>query len=411
MSQPDDVPAVPPLVENGCSRPFEASAAMCRRFQAALATIPELKLGALVGRPGWYTLTAGSVAGVIEVAGVVIDVRPKLPVARLLFLLGYALNRRAWHDEPGWFEQEPSLVDAMAAALARQARAALARGRLHDYIHCEDALRTVRGRIDLGGQIARRFGRGPLLEVAFQEFTDDVLEHRLIKAAVDAVLRWPLRQVATRRLLRHVENQLSTISPLYVHHGRVPEVHYTRLNEHYRSTVELSRLVLKLTGFDARRGAIRASGLLVDMNRLFEDFVTISLHEALAPHGIVLHGQDTRHTLDERERIRLKPDLLLEARGRPVLVGDAKYKRLDVAGLKNADVYQALAYAVALKLPAAALIYPSVESRDDHIVRHAGVHVLVRTLDLSQDGPVLLAEVQTLAAELAQYARVGRAAA
>ena len=60
---------------------------------------------------------------------------------------------------------------------------------------------------------------------------------------------------------------------------------------------------------------------------------------------------------------RLKPDILLATRsGRTALVLDTKYKRLDGAerrlGIAEADVYQMLAYAVALDCPRTLLLYP-----------------------------------------------------
>jgi 5-methylcytosine-specific restriction enzyme subunit McrC len=90
----------------------------------------------------------------------------------------------------------------------------------------------------------------------------------------------------------------------------------------------------------------------------------------------------------------------MERNSVPVMVGDAKYKRLDVSGLPNADVYQALAYAVALGLPAAVLVYPVTEAaEEDHIITNAGVRIAVRTLDLSLSPGALLAKVARLAQE------------
>ena len=115
-----------------------------------------------------------------------------------------------------------------------------------------------------------------------------------------------------------------------------------------------------------------------------------------------MRGQDTRHVLDDDRVIRLKPDLVLERNGVPVMVGDAKYKRLEATGLPNADVYQALGYAVGLDLPAVTLIYPATEAaRADHTITNAGVRIAVRTLDLALPSDLLLAQVAHLAEELA----------
>ena len=47
-------------------------------------------------------------------------------------------------------------------------------GLLQGYRHEEEALHTVRGRIRFNDQVNRRFGVPLLLEVAFDEFTEDI---------------------------------------------------------------------------------------------------------------------------------------------------------------------------------------------------------------------------------------------
>jgi 5-methylcytosine-specific restriction enzyme subunit McrC len=347
-------------------------------------------------------MVAGPVAGVLDIAGVQVEVRPKLQIRRLLFLIGYALNRRFWRNQIAAFAEDDSLVDAVAAAAIRHVSRALARGRLHGYIDREDSLQTVRGRIQIGRQLSRWHGRMPPVEVGFQEFTDDILENRLLRAATSALLRWPIRQQTTWEALRHVDTLLSPVTAGHFPRTAVPMVTYTRLNEHYRTAVELARLVLRMSAFDARAGRVRASGLLVNMNHVFQDFVEVALGEAATPFGVSLKGQDTRHALDEDRAIRLTPDIVLQRNGVAMRVGDSKYKRLEVSGLPNADVYQALAYAVGLKLSQAFLIYPATETeRADHMITNANVRIAIRTIDLSLEPDALIEQVEQLAAELA----------
>ena len=45
----------------------------------------------------------------------------------------------------------------------------------------------------------------------------------------------------------------------------------------------LSRLVLRHGAFETGRGAARASGFLIDMNVVFQEFLTQALREVLGP--------------------------------------------------------------------------------------------------------------------------------
>jgi hypothetical protein len=48
---------------------------------------------------------------------------------------------------------------------------------------------------------------------------------------------------------------------------------WTRLNAHYRSAVELARLLLQHTSIDLAQGHTTAHALTIDMARVFEQFV------------------------------------------------------------------------------------------------------------------------------------------
>ena len=76
------------------------------------------------------------------------------------------------------------MPDTLALALAAAARRAFVRGLLHGYRTEEEALHTVRGRIRFDEQMRRRSGVPLPVEVRYDEFTDDILENRLVKAAV-----------------------------------------------------------------------------------------------------------------------------------------------------------------------------------------------------------------------------------
>ena len=71
----------------------------------------------------------------------------------------------------------------------------------------------------------------------------------------------------------------------------------------------------------------------------------------------------------------------IERDGRPVAVLDAKWKRLRGTPLVTEDVYQVLAYAAALGVDRAVLVYPGRRNRVwEYALARAPVVVEVRTL-------------------------------
>ena len=81
-----------------------------------------------------------------------------------------------------------------------------------------------------------------------------------------------------------------------------------------------------------------------------------------------------------------------------VFVGDAKYKRVRVEGVPNADLYQLLAYVTALDLPGGLLIYAQGESETaTYTVRNSGKRLDVVALDLDGSLDAVLKRIDGIA--------------
>ena len=141
----------------------------------------------------------------------------------------------------------------------------------------------------------------------------------------------------------------------------------------------------------------------MDMNVLFQEFVTVALREALGVSPYVLCSDkqltgNRRIYLAESSRIKLEPDLTLWEGGICRFVGDAKYKRVRVEGVPNADLYQLLAYTTALDLPCGLLIYAQSEAETaTYTVRNSGKRLDVVALDLRGSLDTVLKRVDFIA--------------
>ena len=367
---------------------------------ALRAALPSLTLEPAAGTEAAYILTPGSTVGAVEVGGLSVRIRPKIGIRQLVSLACYAIGRVRFQETDFDFPEETALPDALALALVAAARRAFARGLLHGYRTEEEALYTVRGRIRFDDQVRRRFGVPLPVEVRYDEFTDDVLANRLVKAAAMRLGGMRLRSPDARRGLGWVAAMLDNVSYEEFPPGGVPEVTFDRLNAHYRGVVTLARLVLRRGAFEADRGAVRASGFLMDMNQVFQEFVTVALQEAL---GVTerTFGECWIPSLDEEGRIGLKPDLVWRDGGAFVFVGDAKYKRIRDERIPNADLYQLLAYATALDLPGGLLVYAQGEREPaTYTVRNSCKRLEVVALDLSGTLDAVLERVKSIAARV-----------
>ncbi len=352
---------------------------------------------------GVYVLKPESTVGAVEVGQLSVLIRPKIGIPQLVSLACYTIGKVRFQETDFDFPDETALPDAIAQLLTRAARRAFSRGLLHGYRKEEEALHTVRGRIRFDDQIRHRFGFPLPVEVRYDEFTDDILPNRLVKAAVMRLGGMRLRSREARVGLGWVAAMLDSVSLVAFPAKDVPEVPFDRLNEHYRGVVTLARLILRHGAFESGRGAVRAGGFLMDMNQVFQEFVTAALREALGVSERELcsdRGMPSRVTLAEENRVRLEPDLSWWNGTVCTFVGDVKYKRVD-GSVPNADLYQLLAYATALDLPGGLLVYAQDEREPEtYTVRHSGKRLHIAALDISGTLEEVLDRIEGLAGKV-----------
>ena len=381
---------------------------------ALSSALPSLAIAPVSGTADSYHLTPGSTVGAIEIGGLSVRIEPKIGITQLLSLACYAIGKVKFQASDFNFPDAYALPDVLALALARAARSAFSRGLLHDYLTQEETLHTVRGRIRFDDQIRRRFSIPLPIEVRYDDFTDDILANRLVKAAVRRLGRMPLRSPDARRNLGWVAGMLDNVSLVDFPRNNVPKVPFDRLNEHYRNVVELSRLILQQNAFESRRGDVRASGFLMNMNDVFQEFLTVALREALGLSERAF-GESRVGSLDEDNRVHLEPDLVWQDGGRCVFVGDAKYKRVKDERVPNADLYQLLAYVTALDLPGGLLVYAKDDNDPEtrcmaYDIRNTNKRLEVAVLDLSGTLEDVLGRIEGLA-DMARALRAQRSAA
>jgi len=151
-------------IEIGETGPGKAEAISAEQAML-LARSGVVNTGLSTVRAGWWQVSGTGKVGAARIGDVVVYIRPKVPIARLLFLAGYAEFGPAWRTEDVRVDSAADLVPAMADALWRQVARAIHQGLLPGYVEIEESSAVLRGRLRESEQLRRHHGLPLPLEI------------------------------------------------------------------------------------------------------------------------------------------------------------------------------------------------------------------------------------------------------
>jgi 5-methylcytosine-specific restriction enzyme subunit McrC len=338
---------------------------------------------------GRYRLTPTGHVGTIVLPTRRLVIRPKIPLANLFHLLDPASPPPATDDRAEIIPGSEAL-DFLAGRLAVLLGERAAAGLHHSYAERSERGPFLQGRLDVAAQVREGGARRDALHCRFEEFTADVPCNRLPKAIAELVLRSPLAGERARSLVRQSLGGFDGVQAAPLGPDAFAQAEPDRLAEAYRPLLDLCRLLADGLAPGGREGATACPAFLLDMERVFEGYVTRGIVEAFAGRGRYRVDLQPRHVANRpvagQPDIRLRPDVLLVCDDKPQVVVDAKWKDLAGAPLVTDDLYQVLAYCTALGVGRGVLVYPGRRDRAwDYELAGAPIRLTVRTLRVVGD--------------------------
>ncbi len=333
------------------------------------------------GRRGVYRLTPRGVAGVVAAPTRRLVIRPKIPLQNLFFLLGPDDPASASRDEAAP-APSPDLLDFLAGRLARLLTERAAAGLRRGYRERAEEGPFLHGRIDVPAQLRRGPGRKDRLHGLRDDFTADVACNRAPRATAERLLASSLLGGSARGALSAALCGFEEVGAAPLTSAVFAEAEADRLAEGYGPLLELCRLLADALGPGDASGPAARPAFLLDMERVFERYVTRGVVGAFGGDGRTATAQET-HVV--AAGVEMRPDVTVRRDGRPALVVDAKWKRT-IGAPAPADLYQMLAYCTALGVERAVLVYPGRRDRlRTYALLKAPIRVEMRTLRVVGD--------------------------
>jgi 5-methylcytosine-specific restriction enzyme subunit McrC len=222
------------------------------------------------------------------------------------------------------------------------------KGIVKDYVTEEDNLKQLRGRPDLLRNLRVNLGFPNRIYCRYDDLVTNQPENQVIRLALEVAAKFRLAPATIRRLNRF-RSEFEQLCEVY-EERQWPVFRYHRLNRHYEPVHVLAKYIVDQLSVNDIYHTSGTSffSMLIDMNKLFEDFVATLLQQYLPKtyrveaqrritDAIQIGGASYRHII---------PDLLVhDTTTKQTLVLDVKYKNYGMKNVDTADVFQLAFYA------------------------------------------------------------------
>lgn len=229
----------------------------------------------------------------------------------------------------------------------------LKHGLRNDYVLQQENLFALRGKLLFTEHIKQNICRRDRFFAAFDEFSSNRPENRLLHAALRRCLAWTKLQSSLR--MAHELCFAFADVPVSV----LPDLDFQRIRpdramSNYAEALAWARLILQEESPLTAKGGQLAPSLLFPMEALFEAFVANCLsRQAISGHSLKVQAKSLFLVKHQGQNLfTLKPDILIEEAGEKRMVLDTKWKLIDCEtgaggekfGLSEKDFYQLYAY-------------------------------------------------------------------
>lgn len=291
-----------------------------------------------------WTLRVADAVGLISVGDLQIEVKPKIPIDHFLYLLSMSGQFPRLDSQRVGGLQGLSLWDLVARWFLSEAESLLQRGLMNDYHETAGWLKTIRGRVRTTDTV-RAMAVGRLeAHCVLEEFETDTPLNRVVKEAARLVSGSPSLLWSDRRRALAIVSNIPNAGRLRPGDLDAMVDRHTRS---YASTVSLAHHIIAGQGRTLESGQDIAWTFLIRTPELIEEGIrTVLKRELAGRRDVVKQGRQIQGST-----LTFNPDLLFDG---GLATGDVKYKWLG-AEWRRADLYQAIAFAVAFETDLAAL--------------------------------------------------------
>lgn len=258
--------------------------------------------------------------------------------------------------------EKMNLYDVFISMYLEEVRYLVKKGMKSAYETQEDNLRYLKGKLLIKEHQKRNIVHKERFYVAYDEFSLNRPENRLIKSTLLKLHRISnfahnLKEI--KNLLTHFDN----VNPSENYDHDFSSVVINSGNREYETIIEWSKIFLKDKSFTTFAGSTKARAILFPMEKVFESYVATEFKKGTRSLNWKVSTQDRGFFLFNPDRFALRPDIVVIKESGEKVILDTKWKSLTNERRKNygvsqADMYQMYAYAKKYDAKEVYILYP-----------------------------------------------------
>ncbi len=324
-------------------------------------------------------------------------------IKNVYYMLAYAfqeLKQKNYEEIKG--EPFEEIHDLFAEILIRAISFQLKQGLYRQYVHRQESMYSVRGKINIAGSIKHRTRQSNMLTCEYDELSEDNIYNQIVVTTSRILIRHPKvkdnRKAQLKKLMLFFSN-VQEIDARIIHWNML---RFDRNNKHYRMILYICYFILDNMLLSTDEGKYKIREFSDEhMCRLFEKFV-LEYYKRHHPELKANAGQVSWNTNEEASSFSFLPimqtDIML-SKGERTLIIDTKYysqitqKHYDKSTIHSHNQYQIFAYVMNHDKDHRGnvdgmLLYAKTQEdivADGQMVFRDGNVIYYRTLDLNQD--------------------------
>lgn len=294
--------------------------------------------------------------GTIQLSKERINIFPRFDhdFKKLIYMIIFTknVNYKAFKQNIKIEEANNDLYEIIIGFLLEEVTNILNNNIFKEYVIFNENLNTIRGGIDFSKHLTKNFLMGNNIYCKYEELNSDVIENQIILKALKMSAYVTNDSSKRKTIKRYIDIFSSLCNEL--RGNRVPQINYNRLNSQYIEAHYYSKLLIESIGSSSMyKGGNHNSrySLLVDMNELFEKFVTrlfekyIGSNYDVFPQCVISNA-----LLDDKNKTyrKIKPDIVLKniREANDYIIIDMKNKAYGNKNVQNEDIYQLTFYSM-----------------------------------------------------------------